>query len=67
MKLFPVGYKRVDLVANSYRQVSIKGATRGERGTSKIVILKSAKSKIPSDIKQFLGDGDNKKRIDVRC
>ena len=63
MKLLPVGYKRVDLVADSYRQVSIKGATRGERGTSKKVILKSVKSKIPSDFKQFLGDGDNKNRM----
>ena len=63
MKLLPFGYKRVDLVANSYRQVSIKSVTRGERGTSKKVILKSVKSKIPSDFKQFLGDGDNRNRM----
>ena len=62
VKLLPVGYKRVDLVADSYRQVSTKGSTRNERGegTPKKILLKSVKSRTPPDFKQFLAHGDNK-------
>ena len=64
--MIPVGYARVNIVADSYRLVSIKDVTRLERGksyNSEKVIIKSEKSKVPPDFNRFLSDGSNKTRM----
>ena len=44
---FPKGYQRVDIVANTYRELSIKDGEGESRGSSMKVIISSEKSKIP--------------------
>ena len=63
LKLLQTDYQRVDLVADSYRDMSIKSGTRNERGMSSKIIIKSEKSKIPSNFQSFLSEGANKTRL----
>ena len=56
----PKGYERVDLVADTYRESSIKTSERKIRGMSSKVIVKSAKTKVPRDFNSFLMNSDNK-------
>ena len=48
------GYNRVDIVADMYRPVSIKMQERDGRRRSNRIIIKSVKSRIPCDFKEFL-------------
>ena len=57
------GFHRVDLIADSYLTVTIKGAEQNKRGKGAKISIKSPKSKIPSEFKKFLSNGENKKRI----
>ena len=59
-KSIPQGYKRVDIVADTYRQQSIKDPECMKRGCSERVIVQSAKSRIPRNFSQFLQNGNNK-------
>ena len=59
----PKGFKRIDLVADSYLQNSIKDAERANRGQSSRIILKSALSKIPREFSKFLSNRENKTRM----
>ena len=59
----PVGYNRVDIVADTYRQSSIKTLERKKRGDSAKLLIKSLQSKIPPDFSQFLLNGENKSRM----
>ena len=52
------GFSRIDLVADSYFNNSIKDAERIKRGTSKKIIVRSMKSKLPSEFSQFLSCGE---------
>jgi hypothetical protein len=63
LSYIPKGYYRVDLVADCYFESSIKDAERSKRGTSRKIIVKSAKSKIPSEFTHFLSCGENKTRL----
>ncbi len=54
------GYRRIDIVADTYRAASIKEGERKERGYGKKVIIGSVKSKLPSDLKEFMLNADNK-------
>ena len=56
----PKGYERVDLVADTYRESSIKTSERKSRGMSSKVIIKSSKTKVPRDFNSFLMNNDNK-------
>ena len=58
IKQIPTGENRVDIVADTYRPVSINMQLRYNR-----VMINSVKSKIPSDFKQFLSNGDNKSKL----
>ena len=60
LSTFPKHYYRVDIVADTYRSVSIKGGEREKRGCSERIIVKSAKSKMPREFITFLQNGDNK-------
>ena len=57
------GFHRVDLIADSYLTVTIKGAEQNKRGKGAKISIKSPKSKIPSEFKKFLSNGENKKRM----
>ena len=59
----PKGYKRVDLVADTYREISIKNGERQKRGTSARLIIHSSQSKLPREFKNFLKNGENKTRL----
>ena len=63
IKCIPSGYPRVDLVADTYRQMSMKNAERDNRGSSSQIIIKSIQSKVPRDFKNFLSNGENKTRM----
>ena len=63
LKSVPRGYSRVDIVADSYLDVSIKSSERNQRGESNKVIIKSAYMKIPREFHNFLANGENKTRL----
>ena len=65
---FPRKFQRVNIVADTYRNVSITAGERGSRERSDKVIIKLTKSKILKDFQAFLRDGENKNRlIDLLC
>ena len=59
----PKVFNRIDLVADSCLQNSVKDAEWANRGQSSRIILKSALSKIPREFSKFLSNGENKTRI----
>ena len=59
----PKGYARVDMVADTYRELSIKTAERAKRGDSENILIKSIKSKIPRDFNNFMKNAANKSRL----
>ena len=59
----PPGYKRIDIVADTYRDESIKDPERSKRGCSEALIVLSGKSKIPQNFTKFLQNGENKTRL----
>ena len=65
---FPKGFQRVDIVADTYRNVSIKAGEREIRRRNDKVIIKSTNSKVPKDFQAFLRKGENKNRLtDLLC
>ena len=55
------------VVADSYFTVTIKGVEGNKRGKGAKITIESSKSKIPTEFKKFLSNGENKKRmIEVR-
>ena len=65
---FPKGFQKEDIVADTYRNVSIKSEERESCGLIDKVIIKSTKSKVPKDFQAFLRNGENKNRlIDLLC
>ena len=63
IKLLPSGYKRVDIVADTYQENSINSMERKDRGNASKILVKSAKSKIPADFASFLSNNDNKAKM----
>ena len=64
----PTGYKIVDLFADGYNDSSIKSNTRLSRTGSAVeypILIKSEKSKIPSDFTTYLKNTHKKTRIIV--
>ena len=59
----PKGYKRVDLVADTYREISIKNGERQKRGTSARLMIHSPQSKLPREFQNFLKNRENKTRL----
>ena len=57
---FPKNYKRTDIVADTYRENSLKNNERNLRGISDKVMISSSSSKIPRNVQDFLKNGDNK-------
>ena len=63
LKLLPQGYERIDIVADTYHEVSLKSAERSHRGKASKVIIRSAKSKILRNFSDFVKNGENKERL----
>ena len=57
------GYHRVDLVADTYRDTSIKNQEREKRGISTQILIGSVFSKLPCDINRFLKNNENKTNL----
>lgn len=61
----PKGHNRVDLVADCYREFSIKAGEREKRGASESqrILIKSFNTLIPSDLNGFYSNGENKTQL----
>ena len=59
LRSLPVGYSRVDIVADTYCKSSIKTVEREERGVSSEIHIKTPKAIIPKDFNVFLNNGYN--------
>ena len=51
IKTIPTGYTRIDIVADTYPENSIKAAEHCRRGSSREIIIRSPQSKIPRDFR----------------
>ena len=60
LQLLPKRYPRFDIVADTYRETSIKSAERRKRGNSSKVLIGSIKSNVPRDINKFMLNYENK-------
>ena len=63
LKMLPKKFDRVDIVADTYREKSIKCGEITKRGSSSKVIIGSCKSKVPRDFASFMKNGENKTRF----
>ena len=61
--MLPKKFDRVDIVADTYREKSIKCGEITKRGSSSKVIIGSCKSKVPRDFASFMKNGENKTRF----
>ena len=57
------GNKRIDIVADTYKDTSIKDPEHSKRGCSEAVIVRSGKPKIPRNFTKNLQNGENKTRF----
>ena len=53
----------MDIIADAYRENSLKNNERDSRGVSSKVIIRSTSSRIPRNFTEFLKNGDNKTRL----
>ena len=63
LKMIPKNFKRVDIVADTYRDNSIKSGERLKRGCSSKVIIGLCNSKIPREFSKFMQNGEMKIRL----
>ena len=61
----PKGHSRVDLVADCYRDFSIKAGERAKRGAaeSEKILIKSINTLVPSDLNRFYSNAENKTQL----
>ena len=59
----PKDYNRIDIIADTYQENSLKNNERDMRGISDKVIVSSPPSKIPQNSTDILKNGDNKTRL----
>ena len=57
------GYRRIDLFAETYHEVSIINYKRLGGGASLCLMINSPASKVPSDFTKFINFGENKTRL----
>ena len=63
LKSLPNGYHRIDIVADTYQDNSIKSGERDKRGSSQQIMIQSATSKAPRNFNDFLKNGENKRGL----
>ena len=59
----PKGYKKVDIVADTYRSKLIKDPERFKHGCTDRVIVNSVASRLPRNFNEFHKNGDNKTHL----
>ena len=59
----PRNYLRVDVVAERYQRISIKGLEGTLRGESEKIHIASLESKTPSNFSKIMKNGENKTRL----
>ena len=57
------GYKRIVIVADTYRNFCIKSGERLKRGSTAKLLIKSVQCKIPRNVNKFFSNNDNKSRL----
>ena len=60
LQSLPKGYARYDIVADTYRESSIKSVERRKHGISAKLLIGSTKSRFPRDTNKFMLNNDNK-------
>ena len=55
--------KLIYFACDTYKDASIKGTERENRGCSDKLLIRSSKMKIPKDFQMFLNNGKNKERL----
>ena len=65
VKSIPVGYKRVDIVTDTYQEFSIKNIESENRGEPSKVLVKSLPSKMPRDFQSFSMNGDKTRMVEL--
>ena len=60
LQSLPKGYVRYNIVADTYRESTIKSAGRRKRGISAEVLIGSIKSRLLRDMNKFMLNNDNK-------
>ena len=63
LKFLPSGYHRIDVIADTYKERSIKDSERNERGSSDQYMITGPKTKVPRNFTKFLENGQNKQRL----
>ena len=63
VRALPQNYLRVDVVADTYKNTSIKGLEQALRGEPEKTHIASLESKTPSDFSRILINGENKTRL----
>ena len=63
IKMLPVKYTTLHIVADSYREVSIKFVEWEKRESTPKVYENSVSSNVPREFQEFLKNGDNKSRL----
>ena len=57
LDVIPSGYKRIDIVADTYRKASIKDPERIDRGCTEKILVKSKSTQLPRNFEDFLKNG----------
>ena len=61
LQQLPSGYIRVDIVADTYQEVSLKSAERNARGILSKAMVPSNKSKVPRNFSDVLRNEEKKR------
>ena len=61
--LLPIGYHRIDIVADTCVKNSVKASERDKRRIANPVLIQSGSFKVPRNCKDFLKNGQNKTRL----
>ena len=63
LESLPKSYSRVDLVADCYRDFTIKAGERETCGSSEKIFIKSWKPMLPRDMGNFYSNGEKKNQL----
>ena len=62
LRIIPQRYRQVHIIADTYRDSSIKSGEREKRGSAALIIA-SVKSKLPRDMNKFMLNKENKTQV----
>ena len=63
IKMLPARFITLHVVADSYREVSIKSVEKKKRGITPKIYVKWVSSNVPRELQQFFQNSDNKSRL----